>query len=96
LQECKSTDSVSSNENKALQTIISVKDKELADLKQIVANTEQQVAIHKDAVDRMIEVVNDQNKSIVKLQRKNYFLSVLGATGTLVMGIMYLTQLVKP
>lgn len=96
LEECKATDSITTNENKALKTIVSLKDSQILSLKEITAKTEQQVAIHKEAVDRMVEVVNDQNKSITKLQRKNYLLSVLGATGTLAMGILYLTEFIKP
>lgn len=96
MQECKATDSINTNENKALKTIVSLKDSQILSLKEITAKTEQQVAIHKEAVDRMVEVVKDQNKSITKLQRKNYLLSVLGATGTLAMGILYLTELIKP
>jgi hypothetical protein len=96
LQECKANDTITANENKALKTIISTKDKEIAEQKELTAKTEQEVSINKEAISRMIQVVNDQNNSIVKLQRKNYLLSVLGATGTLVMGVLYLTQLIKP
>lgn len=96
MEECVATDSITTNENKALKTIISTKDNQIAEQKQLTAKCEKESQINKDAVDRMIGVVNDQNNSIAKLQRKNYLLSVLGATGTLVMGIMYLTELVKP
>lgn len=96
MEECKATDTITANENKALKTIISTKDKEIAEQKELTAKTEQEVSINKEAVSRMIQVVNEQNNSIAKLQRKNYLLSVLGATGTLVMGVLYLTQLIKP
>ena len=95
LQECKNLDSIAIKQNQTLKNLIAIKDKQISEQKELTAKTEHQVAINKDAVDSMISVVNDQNKSIKKLQVKNYILSVVGATGTLVMTILYLGQLIK-
>jgi hypothetical protein len=93
LEECEKLDSITTQQLLISLKAIESKDKSLNIQKDIIGKLEETIDVQKASIDNLVEIINDQNDDIKRLQRKNVIVSVVGATGTLVMTILWLQQL---
>jgi septal ring factor EnvC (AmiA/AmiB activator) len=92
LEECEKLDSITTQQLLISLKAIESKDKSLNIQKDIIGKLEETIKLQKASIDNLVEVINDQNDDIKRLQRKNVVVSVVGATGTLFMTLLWIRQ----
>jgi septal ring factor EnvC (AmiA/AmiB activator) len=92
LEECEKLDSITTQQLLISLKAIESKDKSLNLQKDIIGKLEETINLQKASIDNLVEVINDQNDDIKRLQRKNVVVSVVGATGTLFMTLLWIRQ----
>ena len=92
LEECEKLDSITTQQLLISLKAIESKDKSLNLQKDIIGKLEETIKLQKASIDNLVEVINDQNDDIKRLQRKNVVVSVVGATGTLFMTLLWIRQ----
>ena len=88
-------DSLNKIEIKALKGVVTAQTKVVAYKQTIIAKQDTIITLQKDSINRLVEVIDSQNKDIRKERSKTFIVSVAGISSFLFMTYLWLGQVIK-